>query len=305
MSALILLMLIALAGSSASREAISTSEPNASELVAKFMDITYQEMRFRFYRNPQSDCLVLFLHGGPHDESWFLHASVFQRLNVKLWVEGFGNESSAWNSFLEYFVRNGFNMLMPYSYYYSDEREPWVYDVASSLMSELHLRHSYIVGYSSGGVVAANAIIGSTVFEKAVIINGALCGHYGKREDIFSSAYRASRVEIPHLLVWGANDSITPLIQAQIWMKNADPTLARLRIFEYNHDFRGTAAENEVKLEILRFLKPDGFLKGFAYLMEIMAVTAVVIIVFQSRLQWRKRRAQPPIIARSLSATSL
>jgi len=291
MSALILLMLLTLTWSSMSRIAISTSEPKASQpIVTKSMNITHKEMKLKFYRNPKSDCLVLFLHGGPHDESWFLHASVFQRLNVKLWVEGFENESSAWNSFLEYFALKGFNMLMPYSYYYSDEREPWVYDVALSVMRELSLRHTYIVGYSSGGVVAANAIIGSTVFEKAIIISGALCGYYGKREDIFSSAYTASGVEIPHFLVWGANDSITPLIHAQIWMKNADPKLARLRILEYGHDFRGTASENEVKLEILRFLRPNGFLGSFAYLMEIVVAAAVVTIIFQSRLQWRKRK---------------
>jgi len=292
MSALMLLVLLALTWSSMSREVISTSGPKALELVAaRSMDVAYQEMTFKFYRNSQSDSLVLFLHGGPHDESWFLHALVFQRLNVKLWVEGFENESSAWYGFLEYFAGNGFNVLMPYSYYYSDEREPWVSDVASLVMHEFRLRHVYIVGYSSGGVVAANAIMGSTVFEKAVIINGALCGYYGKREDIFSSAYAASRVEIPHLLVWGANDSITPIIQAQIWMKNADQELARLRILEYGHDFRGTAAENEVRLEVLRFLRPNGFLGSFAYFMEIVVAAAVVAVVFQSRLKRRKRTA--------------
>lgn len=291
MSALFLLMLIALAGSSMSREATSTSESKASEpLVAKSTNITHQDMTFKFYRNPQSDSLVLFLHGGPHDDSWFLHTSVFQRLNVKLWVEGFENESSGWYGFLEYFAGKGFNVLMPYSYYYSDEREPWVGDVVSSVMHEFRLRHVYVVGYSSGGVVTANAIMGSTVFEKAVIVNGALCGYYGKREDIFSSAYASSRVEIPHLLVWGANDSITPVIQAQIWMKNADQKLARLRILEYGHDFRGTAAENEVRLEILHFLRPNGFLESFAYFMEIVVAAAVVAVVFQSRLQRKKRR---------------
>jgi len=247
-------------------------------------------MMFKFYRNPRSDSLVLFLHGGPHDESWFLHALVFQRLNVKLWVEGFENESSEWYGFLGYFAGNGFNVLMPYSYYYSDEREPWVYDVVSSVMHEFRLRHVYIVGFSSGGVVAANAIINSTVFEKAVIIDAALYGYYGKKGDIFSSAYESSRVEIPHLLVWGANDSITPVVQAQIWMKNADQKLATLRILEYGHDFRGTAIEGEVKLEILRFLRPNGFLKSFVYFMEIVVAAAVVVIVFQSRAQRKKRR---------------
>jgi len=246
MSALVLLLLLALAAPSTSRQVISTFGTKAFDpVVAKSMNMTHQEMTFKFYRNPRSDSLVLFLHGGPHDESWFLHALVFERLNVKLWVEGFENESSEWYGFLEYLAGNGFNVLMPYSYYYSDEREPWVYDVVLTAMHEYRLRHVYIVGYSSGGVVTANAIMGSTVFEKAVIINGALCGHYGKREDIFSSAYAASRVEIPHLLVWGANDSITPVIQAQIWMKNADPKLARLRILEYGHDFRGTAVEKK------------------------------------------------------------
>jgi len=299
-------MLVALAGSLMPREATWTSEPKASEpLVAKSTNISYQAMTFKFYRNPRSDSLVLFLHGGPHDESWFLHAFVFQRLDVKLWVEGFENESSAWYGFLECIAGNGFNVLMPYSYYYSDEREPWVRDVVSSVAQEFRLRHVYLVGYSSGGVVAANAILGSTVFEKAVIISGALCGYYRKMEDIFSSAYASSRVEIPHLLVWGANDSITPVVQAQIWMKNADPKLARLRILEYGHDFRGTAAENEVRLEVLRFLRPDGFLGNFAYFMEIVVVAAVVAVVFQSRLKQKKGTAWPSLIARSLSATCL
>jgi len=288
----VLLVLLALTSFSICREVASISGPRPSQVpVANSIDITFQEMRFKFYRNPKSDSLVLFLHGGPHDESWFLHASVFQRLNVKLWVEGFENESSAWYGFLEHFAGKGFNVLMPYSYYYSDEREPWVYDVVSLIANEFRPRHIYMIGYSSGGVVAANAIMGSTVFEKAVIVNGALCGHYGKREDIFSSAYMASRVEIPHLLIWGANDSITPLIQAQIWMKNADPKLARLRILDYGHDFRGTSAEDEVELEILRFLRPNGFLESFAYLVEIVVIAAVVTIIFQSRFQWRKRRS--------------
>jgi len=291
MSAPVLLLLLGLTAPSTSQEVISTFGPKASDqVVAKSTNITYQDMTFKFYRNSQSDSLALFLHGGPHDESWFLHASVFQRLNVKLWVEGFENESSAWYGFLEYFAANGFNVLMPYSYYYSDEREPWVRDVVSVVTHQFRLRHVYVVGYSSGGVVAANAIMGSTVFDKAVIINGALCGYYGKREDIFSSAYMASRVEIPHLLVWGVNDSITPVIQAQIWMKNADPKLARLRILEYGHDFRDTAIENEVRLEILRFLRPNGFLESFAYFSEIVVASAVVAVVFQSRLQRRKRR---------------
>ncbi len=285
-----MLALLALISCSRYQEVTSASEHQASEPVAaKSVDITYQEMRFKFYRNSKSDSLILFLHGGPHDESWFLHATVFQRLNVKLWVEGFENESSAWYGFLEYFAGNGFNVLMPYSYYYSDEREPWVNGVTSLLVRELHLRHAYIVGYSSGGIVAANAITGSTVFEKAVIINGALFGHYGKRDDIFSSAYKASDVAIPHLLVWGADDSITPLIQAQIWMKNADLKLARLTVLEYGHDFRGTPAEEEVKLEILRFLRPNGFLTGFAYLVEITILAAIVVFIFQGRLRSRKR----------------
>ena len=292
MFALVLVTLIMLAGFLTFREVASTSGTKACKLVvAKPANITHQGMTFRFYRNSQSDSLVLFLHGGRHDESWFLHASVFQRLNVKLWVEGFENESSAWYGFLEHFAGKGFNVLMPYSYYYSDEREPWVYDVVSLIANEFRPRHIYMIGYSSGGVVAANAIMGSTVFEKAVIVNGALCGHYGKRKDIFSSAYMASRVEIPHLLIWGANDSITPLIQAQIWMKNADPKLARLRILDYGHDFRGTSAEDEVELEILRFLRPNGFLESFAYLVEIVVIAAVVTIIFQSRFQWRKRRS--------------
>jgi dienelactone hydrolase len=189
---------------------------------------------------------------------------------------------------LEYFAGNGFNVLMPYSYYYSDEREPWVYDVVASVMHDTRLRHIYIVGFSSGGVVAANVIMGSTVFEKAVIIDAALCGYYGKTEDIFSSAYTSSRVEIPHLLVWGANDSITPIVQAKIWMKNADPNLARLRIFQYEHDFRGTAIEDEVKLEILRFLRPNGFLENFIYFLEVVIAVAVVAIVFQSRARLKK-----------------
>jgi len=290
MFALVLVTLIMLAGFLTFREVASTSGTKACKLVvAKPANITHQGMTFRFYRNSQSDSLVLFLHGGRHDESWFLHASVFQRLNVKLWVEGFENESSVWYGFLEYFAGNGFNVLMPYSYYYSDEREPWVYNVALSVTRELRLRHVYIVGYSSGGVVAANTIMGSTVFQKAVIINAALCGYHGKREDIFSSAYASSRVGIPHLLVWGANDSITPIVQAQIWMKNADQKLARLRILEYGHDFKGTAAENEVKLEILRFLRPNGFLESVVYFMEIVIAAAVVGVVFQSRLQRKKR----------------
>jgi len=291
MSAPVLLLLLGLTAPSMSQEVISTFGPKAFDpAVAKSTNITYQEMRFRFYKSSQSDSLILFLHGGPHDESWFLHASVFQRLNVKLWVEGFENESSAWYGFLEYFAGNGFNVLMPYSYYYSDEREPWVYDVVFSVTHQFRLRHVYIVGYSSGGVVAANAIMGSTVFEKAVIINAALCGYYGKRNDIFSSAYASSRVEIQHLLVWGANDSIAPVIQAQIWMKNADPKLARLRILEYGHDFRSTAVENQIRLEILRFLRPNGFLESFAYFSEIVIASGVVAVVFQSRLQRRKRR---------------
>jgi len=290
MSAPVLLILVVLAGSSIS-QVISTSGPMASiPVVAKPMDITFQAMTFKFYRSPQSDSLILFLHGGPHDESWFLHAFVFQRLDVKLWVEGFENESSAWYGFLEYFAGKGFNIMMPYSYYYSDERELWVYDVASSVAREFRLRHVYLVGYSSGGVVVANAILSSTVFEKAVIISGPLCGHYGNREDIFSSAYAASRVEIPHLLIWGANDSITPLIQAQIWMKNADPKLARLRILEYGHDFKGAVVEDEVKLEILRFLRPNGFVESFVYFMEIVVAAAVVAVIFQSRLSRTKRR---------------
>jgi len=290
-SAPVLLLLLALTVPSTSQQVISTFGLEASDpVVAKSTNITRQEMTFKFYRNSQSDSLILFLHGGPHDESWFLHALVFQRLNVKLWVEGFENESSEWYGFLEYFAGNGFNVLMPYSYYYSDEREPWVYDVVSSVMHEFRLRHIYVVGYSSGGVVAANAIMGSTVFEKAVIIDGALCGYYGKREDVFSSAYAASRVEIPHLLVWGANDSMTPIIQAQIWMKNADPKLARLQILEYGHDFRGTADENQVRLEVLRFLRPNGFLESFVSFMEIVVVAALVAVVFQNRLQRKKRR---------------
>jgi len=289
-STMFLLAILALTLCSTPQEVSSACGLQASDsAVAKSLNITYQEMRFKFYRNSKSDSLILFLHGGPHDESWFLHATVFQRLNVKLWVEGFENESSAWYGFLEHFAGNGFNVLMPYSYYYSDEREPWVNGVASLLMRELHLRHAYIVGYSSGGVVAANAIIGSTVFEKAVIINGALFGHYGKRDDIFSSAYKASGVAIPHLLVWGANDSITPLIQAQIWMKNADLKLARLSVLEYGHDFRDTSAEDGVRLEILRFLRPDGFLMEFAYLGEIIIVAAIVLFVFQGRLRSRIR----------------
>jgi len=118
----------------------------------------------------------------------------------------------------------------------------------------------YLVGWSAGGTAAAWALTHdfSGVFNLAVIMDAELTGPTENSThteySVFTSAQFASQVSIPHLLIWGRDNSGTISIQSATgWVKNAKPGLSRLDPFPYSHTWIGTSIEPTIRRDISEF----------------------------------------------------
>lgn len=242
-------------------EPLPISNPIAVEGPSTY-NMTIGEFRVRFYENTQSEKLVVLLHGG---------------LSVADRIFGLESESPPWYPLAEFLRNSGFNVLLPYEYDYSDARESWVEDVAISFMNLRGLRSAYLVGYSAGGTVAANVIVTSNVFEKAVIMNSLLYWNPGATK-IFSVASEASGVQIEHLLIYGEFDSTAPVDpNAKVWMENVNPSLGHLQVFAYGHALVGTAAEDRVREQLVSFLSTDTAIPEFMPAGGIAAFSSIAV----------------------------
>jgi len=167
-------------------------------------------------------------------------------------ISGFSNILGSASYRLVYdLVKSGFSVVSP--------NGPWQgLDFPSHLIEHLRkqgFNRFYALGHSAGGVVAAWTILNNPgLFSKAVIADAPLT--QGSTGFYFTDlAVRSEQVKIPQLLVWGRGDSQASVGNAFAWMDHADPSLAVMKIFDYYHDWTGTAAELQVRQQIVDFLK--------------------------------------------------
>jgi hypothetical protein len=198
--------------------------------------------RYAFFGAQNASTVVLYVGGG-----------VIGEIGGPIPIDGYSNATAtdtASYRLMHDLVSNGFGVVIPLG--------PWQgLDFPSKLISYLRTQGQnrfYAIGHSAGGVVVANSILAHPgMFSKAVVEDAPLTlqstGFY-----FTDLSIRSGTVTIPHLLVWGRGDNQANLENAYAWMDHANQSLATLKIYDYNHDWAGTPAENLVRNQILNFL---------------------------------------------------
>jgi hypothetical protein len=121
----------------------------------------------------------------------------------------------------------------------------------------------YLLGWSAGGTVAAWALTHDThrLFDLGVIMDAELNGPENTTltdPSVFSTLPSASQVNVPQLLIWGANEGGGTSIQyAMQWTRNAVPASARLDAFAYSHAWTGTAIQPDITEDVLGFFSTN------------------------------------------------
>jgi len=200
-----------------------------------------EDVEYRYYQNPSSDRVVIFIGQG-----------LFYELIGSTSVQGppsVGDENSATYRLVYDLTMNGFSVVSPSTDWSGVDFPAKVVDY----LKKQGKSEFYIIGWSAGGVVAANAIINNTsLFRKAVIADAVLTS--ATADSLTNLAPKADSVTIPHYLIWGEADTTTSIKEAEAWLLNARPDLAKLGVFEYFHDSGGTPAELQIRDLIITFL---------------------------------------------------
>lgn len=216
---------------------ISAAEPNISSTPPKTYNITAAGVTSRLYRNPSSDRLLIILHGGASYGDFIFTIT---------------RDAIGWYELAEYLAARGMNVAVPYAFNYSAKRELWPIQLASSF-SSLNITRFYLLGHSAGGTIAANVLVGSNLFQKAVIMNGLLWWNQANSK-LFAVAAEAGKARVDHMLIYGSNDKVAPVKpNAETWMSKADPLKAKLKVFSYGHDL-DASIKNTVYREVASFL---------------------------------------------------
>jgi len=201
--------------------------------------------QYMLFDNPNSSVVVMYVGGGMIGE-----------ISGPTPINGFsetGTPGSASYRLVYDLVKSGFSVVSPYG--------PWQgLDFPLRLVE--HLREQgfnkfYAIGHSAGGVVVVWAILNDPgLFSKVVIADAPLTqessGFY-----FTDLSVRSEQVKVPQLLIWGRGDTQAGLGDAFAWMDHADPTLAVLKMYDYYHDWAGTAAELQVRRQIVGFLEGE------------------------------------------------
>jgi hypothetical protein len=176
-------------------------------------------------------------------------------------LHGVGQLDDATTSFLNYLATSGFNVIAPVGWYVPDYPS-FPLTIAALLKYGFLINQVYLIGWSAGGVASAWALTHDfhRILNLAVIMDAELAGptETGTHTDlsVFTTAQSSSQVSIPHLLVWGADDSGPISIQtAGQWFKNAQPGLVRVDPHPYSHTWLGSSAEPLVRQDITSFFK--------------------------------------------------
>lgn len=174
-------------------------------------------------------------------------------------LHGVNQLDSPTQSFLDYLESMGFNVIAPVG---------WVVATVPSfpLVIGALLKHGfafnrvYLLGWSAGGVAAAWALTRdfNKILDLAVIMDAELTGpsETATHTDyaVFNTAQFAGQVGIPHLLIWGRDDTGATGVQtAAQWITNAKFGLARLDPLSYSHNWIGTPIESSVRKDLIDF----------------------------------------------------
>jgi hypothetical protein len=176
-------------------------------------------------------------------------------------LHGVSQLDVATTGFLNYLAAQGFNVLAPVGWYVPNVPSfPLI--LGALLKHGFLMSQVYLIGWSAGGVSSAWALTHDfqRILNLAVVMDAELTGptETGTHTDlsVFTTASISNQVPIPHLLVWGKDDSGTISVQtAGQWFKNAQPGLARLDPLPYSHTWLGTSTEPLIRQDIVAFLK--------------------------------------------------
>jgi hypothetical protein len=184
-------------------------------------------------------------------------------------LHGDSQLDDATTGFLDYLATAGFNVVAPVGWFVPDVPSfPLV--LGALLKYGFLMSQVYVIGWSAGGVASAWAITHDyhRILNLGVIMDAELTGptETGTRTDfsVFTTALISNQAAIPHLLVWGEDDSGTISIQTVgQWVKNSQPGLARVDPLPYSHTWIGTTVEPLVRQDIVSFFK-SGNIGNFA-----------------------------------------
>ncbi|MGA2460702.1 MAG: alpha/beta hydrolase [Candidatus Bathyarchaeia archaeon] len=176
-------------------------------------------------------------------------------------LHGVSQLDDATTGFLNYLAAAGFNVIAPVGWYVPNVPSfPLV--LGALLKHGFLMSQVYLIGWSAGGVASAWALTHDfqRILDLAVIMDAELTGptETGTHTDpsVFTTASISNEVSIPHILVWGKDDSGTISVQtAGQWFKNAQPGLTRLDPLPYSHTWLGTSTEPLIRQDIVAFLK--------------------------------------------------
>lgn len=119
-----------------------------------------------------------------------------------------------------------------------------------------------LAGWSAGGAEVGHILTEDFAgsFDGGIILNGPLDGWYKTAINQpsypdYCSAKFAGTVRIPHLLIWGNGDQgwLAPNVAVK-WTEHAQRGMARLDLFDYDHDWLNSTVKLEVEQDIARFL---------------------------------------------------
>ena len=166
---------------------------------------------------------------------------------------------SATLSFLDYLKGIGFNVIAPAGWVVTDVPSfPLV--IGALLKHGFAFSKVYLLGWSAGGVASAWALTRdfNRVFDLAVIMDAELTGpseNTTKTDySVFSTAQFAGQVGVPHLLIYGKDDTGAIGVQtAAQWVSHAQFGLTRLDVLSYSHTWLGTSIESVIRNDLVTF----------------------------------------------------
>jgi len=193
-------------------------------------------------------------------------------------------------SFLDFMRTAGFNVVAPVGWF-SPDLPAFPLVIGALLKYGFLINHVYLIGWSAGGVAAAWALTNdfNRIFDQGVIMDAELTGPSETATrtpySVFTTAQFSGQVSIPHLLVWGKDDSGSISIQgAGEWLRHAKEGFVRIDAFPYSHTWIGTATEFPIRSDLVAFFKNGLASKGIVMNVGNNVTDSPVKVVTNSEL---------------------